>query len=66
MVELYLGEQEVGIPLLVTKNAVCSQTMKDGLVASLRQAIASRAVGHCLMHLNLEAVRQFFPRLGLE
>ena len=66
VVKLNLGEQKVDIPLVVTKDAVCTQALKDGLVAVLRQAVASRAVGHPLVHLDLETLCQLFPRLELE
>ena len=42
--ELDFGKQEVNIPLIVAKKAVWPQTLKNRLVASLCQAIASRAV----------------------
>ena len=66
VVKLNLGEQKVDIRLVVAKDAVCPQGLKDRLVAALRQAVASRAVGHRLMHLNLKTLCQLFPRLGLE
>ena len=60
VVKLNLGEQKVDIRLVVTKDVVCTQALKDQLVAVLRQAIASRAVGHCLVHLDLETLCQLF------
>ena len=66
VVKLNLSKQEVDIPLVVAKDAVCPQALKDRLVAALRQAVASRAVGHRLLHLSLEALCQLFPRLELE
>ena len=39
--------------------------MKDRLVGLHRNVIASRGVGHCLMHPNLEAMCQFLPCLRL-
>ena len=65
-VELDFGKREVDIPFVVAEDTVCSQSLKHRLVGSLRQTIASRAVGHCLVHFNLEAMCQLFPCLGLE
>ena len=56
----------VEIPLVVTKDALCTQALKDGLVAAFRQAVAPSVVGHRLVHLDLETLCQLFPRLGLE
>ena len=56
----------VDSPLIVTKNAVCPHALENRLVAPFLHVIASWAAGHCLVHLNLKAVCQFFPRLGLE
>ena len=61
-----LGEQEVDIPLVVAEDAVCTQALEDRLVAALRQAVASRAVGYRLVHLDLETLSQLLPRLRLE
>ena len=54
--KLNLGEQKVDIPLVVTEDAVCMQTLQDRLVAALRQAVASRAVGRHLVHLDLKTL----------
>ena len=66
VVKLNLGEQKVDIPLLVGEDAVYPQVLKDGRVAVLRKAVASRAVGHRLVHLNFETLCQLFPGLGLQ
>ena len=66
VLELDFGEQEVNVPCDVAEDTVCSQTPKDRLDGSLSQAIASRVVGHCLMHLNPEAMCQLLPCLGLQ
>ena len=36
VVKLNLGEQKVDMPLVVTKDAVCTQALEDRLVAALR------------------------------
>ena len=66
VVQLHLCKREVNIPFVVTKDAVCSQTLKNRLVGLHPQATVSRAVGHCLMRLNLGGVRKFRSRLGLK
>ena len=66
IVKLNLGEQNVDIPLVVAEDAVCPQALKDRLVAALRQAVASRAVGHRLMHLKFEMLCKLFPPPELE
>ena len=65
VVELDRCKREINVPFVVDKDSVCCQTLKNGWVGPLRRAIASRVVGHCLMHLNLEAMHQFLPRLRL-
>ena len=65
-VKLNLSEQKVDIPLVVAADTVCLQALKDRLVATLRQAVASRAVGNHPVHSNFETLCQLFPRLGLE
>ena len=66
VVKLNLGEQKVDIPLVVTKDAVCAQALKDRLLAALRQAVASRAAGYRLVHLDVETLCQLLPRLGIK
>ena len=36
VVKLNLGKQKVDIPLVITKDAVCTQALEDRLVAALR------------------------------
>ena len=54
VVELNVSKQKIDIPLVVAEDAVSRQALKDGLVAALRQAVASRAVGRRLLCLNFE------------
>ena len=45
---------------------MCSQLLKNRLVGSLRQTVASKAISHYLVHFESEAKRQFHPCLGFE
>ena len=64
-VALNLSEPKIDIPLVVAEDAVCPQALKDRLIAALRQAVASSAVGHRLMLFTFETLCPLFSHLVL-